>query len=62
MSIAVPEMLRVPAVAQLLNISVAQCWRMVWARNIPSVRLSEKVVRIPSDELERWLEAKKAGR
>ena len=59
MSVALPELLRVPTVARMLNISPAQAWRLVWSGDIPSVRLSEKVVRVPADQLEAWLESKK---
>jgi excisionase family DNA binding protein len=54
-----PELVKVPAVARYLGISVAQCWRLVWAGEIPSIRLSERVVRVPRDGLVRWLEEKR---
>jgi excisionase family DNA binding protein len=54
-----PEMANVPSVAEFLGISSAQVWRMIWAGKIPSVRLSERVVRIPKEDLVAWLANKK---
>lgn len=50
-----PELIRVPAVAEYLQMSRAQVWRLVWSGDLPSVRLSERVVRIPRRQLEDWL-------
>jgi len=52
---------KVPWVADRLNISVAQCWRLVACGSIPSVRLSERCIRVDEAELELWLERKKAS-
>ncbi len=50
-----PELIRVSAVAEYLGVSKAQVWRMVWSGQLPSLRLSEKVVRVRRAELEAWL-------
>jgi len=54
-------LMKVPQVAERLNISLAQCWRLIANGTIPSVRLSERVVRIDEDELEAWLTSKKSA-
>jgi excisionase family DNA binding protein len=53
-----PELIRVSAVAEYLQMSRAQCWRLVSSGDIPSVRLSERVVRVPRQQLEAWLREK----
>jgi excisionase family DNA binding protein len=59
---APPTTLRkVPWVANRLNISVAQCWRLVASGAIPSVRISERCIRVDEAELERWLKEKKGS-
>jgi excisionase family DNA binding protein len=50
-----PDLIRVPAVAEYLQMSRAQAWRLVSSGDIPSVRLSERVVRVPRQQLETWL-------
>ena len=50
-----PEWSTVPTVAQYLGMSRAQAWRLVWAGDLPSVRLSERVVRVRRQQLEAWL-------
>jgi excisionase family DNA binding protein len=57
-----PEMLNVPAVAEFLGISTASTWRLVWSGTIPSVRLSERIVRIRKEDLVAWLDGKKDGK
>ncbi len=52
---------KVPWVAERLNISLAQCWRLIANGTIPSVRLSERVVRVDEVELEAWLQSKKSA-
>jgi len=56
-----PELIKVPAVAAYLGISSAQAWRLVWSGDLPSIRLSERIVRVPRRDLGQWLEAKKAA-
>ncbi len=56
-----PDLIRVPAVAEYLQMSRAQCWRLVSSGDIPSVRLSERVVRVHRGELELWLASKKSA-
>ena len=53
-----PDLIRVSAVAEYLQMSRAQCWRLVASGDIPSVRLSERVVRVPRQQLEAWLRDK----
>jgi excisionase family DNA binding protein len=53
-----PDLIRVPLVAEYLQMSRAQCWRLVAMGDIPSVRLSERVVRVPRQQLEAWLAEK----
>ena len=60
MQVEEAPLLRVREVAVLLNVSVSQVWRWVWAGELPSIRVSEKVVRIRPGELSAWLEAKRA--
>jgi excisionase family DNA binding protein len=55
---ALPDLIKVPAVAEYLGVSRAQAWRLVWSGELPSVRLSERVVRIERQQLERWLAGK----
>lgn len=52
------ELLKVSAVAKLLDVSRTQCWRMVWSGVLPSIRISERVVRVRRSELEAWLQAR----
>lgn len=52
---SLPDFAKVPDVARVLGMSAAQAWRLVWANDLPSVRLSEKIVRVPKKELERWI-------
>jgi excisionase family DNA binding protein len=56
-----PEFAPVPAVAKALGMSVAQIWRMVASGQLPSVRLSTRVVRIPRQALKSWLENRVAA-
>ncbi len=53
-----PDLIRVPVVATYLGVSPAQAWRLVWSGALPSVRLSERVVRVPRKDLEAWLAGK----
>jgi excisionase family DNA binding protein len=53
-----PEFARVPEVARVLGMSATQCWRMVWSGELPSIRLSERLVRIPRRQLAEWVEAR----
>lgn len=53
-----PDLARIPEVAAVLAISPAQAWRMVWSGELPSVRLSERIVRVRRSELAAWLESK----
>jgi excisionase family DNA binding protein len=50
-----PELIKVTAVAEYLGVSKGQAWRMVWSGQLPSLRLSEKVVRVRRSDLEAWL-------
>ena len=56
-----PELIKVPVVAGFLGVSTAQAWRMVWSGDLPSIRLSERVVRVQRQELETWLASKKSA-
>ena len=53
-----PDLAKVPEVAAALAISPAQAWRMVWNGDLPSVRLSERIVRVRRADLAAWLESK----
>jgi len=53
-------LLRVREVARILDVSVSQVWRWVWSGELPSIRVSEKVVRVRRNELDAWLESKRA--
>ena len=56
-----PEFMRVTQAAELLGISRSQAWRMVWAGDLPSIRLSEKLVRVRRSDLVVWIETKAAA-
>lgn len=47
--------LKVADVAGMLSTSPRQVWRWVYAGELESVRLSERVIRIPREGLERFL-------
>jgi len=53
-----PEFGKVPQAAGVLGISNSQAWRMVWSGELPSIRLTERIVRIPKAGLVEWLERK----
>jgi excisionase family DNA binding protein len=59
-----PRFLRVREVAVLTSLSESTVWNMIWAGTLPSFRLGPggKGVRVDRVELERWLEARRAGR
>ena len=49
-----PLLLRVDQVGELLQIGRTHVWEMIWAGELPLVRLGRSV-RIPRDRLERWV-------
>ena len=51
---SLPLLLSVRRTAELLSISRSQCYELVGAGRIPSVRLG-KSIRVPADELKRFV-------
>jgi excisionase family DNA binding protein len=50
-----PEYAKVPEVAKVLGLSEASVWRLVWAGELPSIRLGERSVRVPRAGLADYL-------
>jgi excisionase family DNA binding protein len=58
-SAALPELMTVGGVAQLLGVTDASVYRWINASQLPAVRLSAGgPIRVRSDHLAQWLEAK----
>ena len=57
------QLLRLEDVAVRLNISYIQAWRIVNSRQLKSVRVGERGIRVEQAEFERYLQRlKKEGR
>ncbi|HXF71980.1 MAG TPA: helix-turn-helix domain-containing protein [Actinomycetota bacterium] len=55
------RLLRPIEVARLLAVSRSEVYRLIAQGRLPSVRLSERVVRVPLRELEAFLRARTQG-
>ena len=47
-------LLRVEEAAKLLGVGRSKAWELIWARDLPVIRIG-RLVRIPRSELERWI-------
>jgi len=56
-----PEYAKVPEVAKVLGLSEASVWRLVWAGELPSIRLGERSVRVPRAGLADYLARRPAA-
>lgn len=52
-------LLTVKEVANRLKISSRKAYELVHVEGFPSVRISERVIRVPEDSLQEWLQSKK---
>ncbi len=51
-----PELLRIEICAAILNVSRTTCYLMVARGELPSIRLSQRGLRVPRRELNEWIE------
>lgn len=54
-------LLKVPEVAQMLGIGRGRAYEMVAQGVIPSVKLGNKSVRVPTEALRRWIRERESG-
>jgi excisionase family DNA binding protein len=50
-----PEYSKIPQVAEVLGLSTASVWRLIWRGDLPSVRVSERSVRVSREALAGYL-------
>jgi excisionase family DNA binding protein len=55
------DLLRIPDVAGILQISRASAWRLVWSGDLPAVRISSRTVRVSRTALDAWIASRPAA-
>ena len=54
-------LLKVPEVASMLQIGRGRAYELVAQGVIPSVKLGNKSVRVPTEALKRWIQERESG-
>jgi len=57
----IPDLLRVPEVAEKLRTSDAHVWRMIWSGELPAIKVGTRAVRVSRRELDAWLARRPAA-
>ncbi|QYK52902.1 MAG: helix-turn-helix domain-containing protein [Fimbriimonadaceae bacterium] len=53
------HLLRVDEVAKILSIGRSKAYELVASGSIPAIRITDRILRVRSDDLSNWLEAQK---
>jgi excisionase family DNA binding protein len=56
-----PRFLRIPELAELLQVSRSTAYAMVASGIVPSVRFSPRVIRVDREQLELFIEERRSG-